>query len=51
MAAYFAMRIKDGKLNYNYVIEKKPELKEDIDFILLADGYVINQDGTVVKPV
>lgn len=49
MAAYFAMRIESGKLNYNTVTEKYPEYKEDIDFILTADGYTVNPDGTVEK--
>ena len=49
MAAYFAMRIESGKLNYNTVTEKYPEYKQDIDFILTADGYIVNEDGTVEK--
>ena len=49
MAAYFAMRIESGKLNYNTVIEKYPEYKKEIDLILTADGYAINEDGTVTR--
>lgn len=47
MAAYFAMRMQKGKLNYNVVVAKYPEYREDIDFILTADGYKINVDGSV----
>lgn len=47
MAAYFALRLENCKLNYNTVVQKFPQFKEDIDLILLADGYVVNDDGTV----
>ena len=47
MAAYFALRLGNRKLNYNTVVQKFPQFKEDIDLILLADGYVVNDDGTV----
>ena len=49
MAAYFAMRLENGKLNYNVVIDKYPQFQEDIDLILTADGYKVNPDGTVVN--
>lgn len=49
MAAYFAMRIEKGKLKYNAVIKKYPQYKEDIDLILVADGYEVKEDGTVTK--
>ena len=49
MAAYFAMRLEKGKLNYNAVIDKYPQFQEDIDLILTADGYKVNPDGTVVN--
>ena len=39
MAAYLAYRIEKGKLNYAAVVAKFPELKADIDEILVADGY------------
>ena len=51
MEAYLAMRIEKGKLNYNTVVEKYPQFKEDIDLILTSDGYVINEDVTVSKQV
>ena len=47
MAAYFAMRLEKGKLNYNVVIDKYPQFQEDIDLILTADGYQVNADGSV----
>ena len=47
MGAYFAMRLEKGKLNYNTVVQKYPEFKEDIDLILLADGYEVLENGTV----
>lgn len=34
MAAYLARQIKNGKLNYDEVIAKYPQFKEDIDKIL-----------------
>jgi len=49
MAAYFAMRLEKGKLNYNTVVAKYPQFQEDIDLILTVDGYQVNADGTVVK--
>ena len=49
MAAYFAMRLEKGKINYNIVVAKYPQFQEDIDLILTADGYRVNTDGTVVK--
>ena len=47
MGAYFAMRLEKGKLNYNTVIQKYPQFKEDSDLILLADGYEVLENGTV----
>lgn len=47
MAVYFAMRLEAGKLNYNVVVKKYPQLQEDIDLILTADGYQVNTDGSV----
>lgn len=49
MAAYFAMRLEKGKLNYNVVVSRYPQFKDDIDLILTADGYTVNADGTVSK--
>ena len=34
MERYLAMRIKEGKLDYNEVISKFPQYKETIDFLL-----------------
>lgn len=39
MAAYFAMRIEGGYLDYTAVVTKYPQYKTDIDLILVADGY------------
>jgi len=39
MAAYFAMRIEGGHLDYKAVVTKYPQFKSDIDAILVADGY------------
>ena len=39
MAAYFAMRIESGHLDYTSVVTKYPQFKTDIDAILIADGY------------
>jgi len=38
MAAYLAMRIEQGKLDYMAVISKYSQFKSDIDEILVADG-------------
>ncbi len=38
------MRIKDGFLNYNAVIAKYPQFKEDINLILGSDIYIVSQD-------
>lgn len=37
MGEYFAMRISGGYLDYNVVISKYPQFKEDIDRILEQD--------------
>ena len=39
MSAYFASRIIKGALKYEDVIRKYPNYKEDIDLILIAEGY------------
>jgi hypothetical protein len=39
MAAYFANQIIKRKLNYTQVVNKYPQFKEDIDLILIAEGY------------
>lgn len=39
MAAYLAMRIESGKLDYAAVVAKYPQFKAEIDEILIADGY------------
>lgn len=38
MAAYLAMRIEDGKLDYTAVVTRYPQFKADIDTILINDG-------------
>lgn len=51
MAAYIAMRVEMGKMNYNRVFKYKlyQQFKEDCDAILAADGYEINEKGWAVK--
>lgn len=39
MAAYLAMRIELGKLDYAAVVARYPQFKADIDEILIADGF------------
>lgn len=39
MAAYLALRIEQGKFDYSAVVTKYPQFKNDIDQILVADGY------------
>lgn len=38
MADYLAQRIIDGAFTYNYVIEKRPNLKDGIDAYLTEKG-------------
>lgn len=38
MAAYMAQRIIDGAYTYDYVISKRPDLKDGIDAYLIAQG-------------
>ena len=37
MAKYLAMRIKAGKLDYDEVVAKYPQFKDEIDRILAED--------------
>lgn len=39
MAHYMADRIIRGVYTYDYVISKRPDLKEDIDAYLIEQGY------------
>ena len=39
MAGYLAMRIEAGKLDYTAVVTRCPQLKTDIDTILVNDGF------------
>ena len=39
MAGYLAMRIEAGKLDYTAVIARDPQVKADIDTILINDGF------------
>lgn len=52
MAGYLALRIEKGRLNYNTVVNHPlyGQFKEEIDLILAADGYIVNEDGTVTQP-
>ena len=39
MEAYFASRIKLGKLDYLAVVTRYPQFKDGIDEILINDGF------------
>ena len=39
MEAYFASRIKLGKLDYLAVVKRYPQFKDGIDEILINDGF------------
>ena len=39
MVGYLAMRIEAGKLDYVAVVSRYPQFKEDIDTILINDGF------------
>lgn len=51
MAGYIAMRLEEGKVNYNTIFntERLKKFKDDVDSILAIDGYKVNADGTVTK--
>ncbi len=49
MAEWLAGRIELGKLNYNAVVAKYQEFKNDINSHLSIDNYIVNDDGTVTK--
>ncbi|QIZ66708.1 hypothetical protein [Geobacillus subterraneus] len=38
MAAYLAQRIIDGAFTYDYVIQRRPDLKAGIDAYLIEKG-------------
>lgn len=38
MAAYLAQRIIDGAYTYEFVIQRRPDLKEGIDAYLIWNG-------------
>ncbi|WP_185215599.1 hypothetical protein [Parageobacillus thermoglucosidasius] len=38
MAAYLAQRIIDGAYTYDYVIQRRPDLKKGIDAYLISKG-------------
>ena len=39
MGAYFAMRLMKNALDYTVVVTAYPQFKEDIDLILIAEGF------------
>ena len=39
MVGYLAMRIAAGKLDYLAVVTRYPQFKDDIDEILINDGF------------
>ena len=49
MAKWLAGRIELGKLNYNDVVTKYKEFRNDIDTQLNNDNYSINTDVIVTK--
>lgn len=48
MAKYLAYQIILQKLKYNTVITRFPKYKEDIDRVLDAMGWMIDDDGNCV---
>lgn len=51
MAAYIAMRVEMGKMNYKKIFSftMYQRFQSDVDAILAADGYTIGDDGYAVK--
>ena len=46
MAAYLAMRIGKGAVDYKMAVTKFPQFKDDIDLILVAEGK-----GHLIVPI
>lgn len=51
MAAYIAMRVEMGKMNYKKIFSftMYQRFQSDVDAILAADGYTVGDDGWAVK--
>lgn len=52
MIQYMANRIISGALEYTYVIERRPDMKEGIDEYLIAHGradLIVNPEVAVTK--
>jgi len=51
MVVYLARQFKEGALNYNLIFAKEffKQYQADVDIILAADGYTVNDDGTVTQ--
>lgn len=51
MAAYIAMRVEMGKMNYKKIFSFSmyQRFQSDVDAILAADGYTVGEDGWAVK--
>ncbi len=49
MVKYLTMRLEQGVLNYFVVTEKYPQYKDAIDANLAADGYIVDENGNVIK--
>ena len=51
MDRYLATQFEAGRLNYNFIMNKKTfaPLKDKVDAILALDGYEIDEDGWAVK--
>lgn len=50
MAKYLAGQILLGKLDYNTVVTKWPQYKEEIDAFLASRGWKPTADGVMTKP-
>lgn len=44
MVNYLAAQITKGSLKYSEVIEKYPDLKEEIDEVLKKKGYIVKEE-------
>lgn len=51
MARYFVWQIEIGNLKRELLLENKyfKIVKEEVDRQLIADGYTINKDGSIIK--
>lgn len=51
MALYIASAIMYRGMDYKAITTKYPQFKNDIDTILIGEGYTFDKDGNPVPPI